>query len=118
MTKAYHVVDARWMPGESLYSLHELVRRGDLSLAEACAQVTARWSAAGDPSLYVDQDEGLWIHLHAALEEAREYRDDFAPGARILEIDTECLEISQGHEYPHPTVWREIPGDRIRAIVL
>ena len=78
----YHVVAAEWTDGENLYCLDELIAQG--------IREQGNWE---DET--VDSDI---VSLHETIEAARQYRDEWAPGARIVAVDGEGLRIRRNRE--------------------
>jgi hypothetical protein len=111
----YHV--AKDWDGGDLLSLARRVDDGHLSLDEALDSVAARWTD-GDlrkAEEYLDGD-GHWVHCHASLEEAIDYRDEWCPEGVILAIEADDLEIVDGTEYPHPTIRDLVPAGCVAMV--
>lgn len=102
MVIIYHVTKD-W-DGESLLALSIREDWSD-ELAEV---ITTRWPDC-DPWAYY-QTDGQYVHCHATITDAIEYRDEWCEGGIILEIDATDLEIEEGSEYPHPVIKGEIPA--------
>ena len=99
----YHVVK-HWDGGD-LLSLYQQI--GDAAY-EGYAE---KWPEAGELGQYHIH----YIHLHATLEQAREFAEEF--GGEILEISADDLDIEMDRlEYPHPMVRDCIPAEYIKRI--
>jgi hypothetical protein len=97
----YHVAKD-WDGGELL----SLVRREPWS-DELAASIAGKWGC--DPWTYYSTD-GEYVHCHASLGEAIDFRDEWCPGGVILAVDATDLDVEVGDEYPHPVVRHEIPA--------
>jgi hypothetical protein len=101
MATIYHVTK-EWDGGD-LRSLADREPWTD-ELAESIA---SKWGC--DAWTYYGT-EGEYVHCHATLAEAVDFRDEWCPGGVILAVDASELDVVVGDEYPHPVVRREIPA--------
>jgi hypothetical protein len=89
-------------------------------LAEEIASRWPEWT--GNEAEYYF-DEGRYVHCYNTLAEAAAHLAEECPGGEILEIDTKHRDfvefdcsVTEGKEFPHPTVSRRIPAGCVRKI--
>jgi hypothetical protein len=100
----YHVVIKDW-DGDDLLSLYQQI--GDAAYEE----YAEKWPEAGELGQY----HVHYVHLHATLDQAREFVEEF--GGEILEVNTEDLDIVIDNlEYPHSMVRDRIPAEYVKRI--
>jgi len=111
----YHV--AKDWDGGELRSLALRIDGGEIDLDDALGLIADKWTG-GDirkAEEYLDGD-GRYVHCHATLAEAIDYRDEWCPGGVVLAIDEGGLEVEDGQEYPHPVVRDAIPAGLIEGV--
>ena len=105
----YHVT--REWDGKPLKSLASK-RRWTKRVGE---MITDKWPDISDPWSYY-HTEGQYVHCHATLQEAVDFRDEWCPGGVILEIEASGLKVGVGQEYPHPVVRGSIEKALVRPL--
>lgn len=109
----YHVVGSQWAEGQPLKSLASMMPWGD----DVAEMLISKWDIHTTDMAYDYYcTDGREVHCLPTLAAAVDFRTEYAPGCRILQIDASSLEVTTGREYPHPVVRDEIPAEFISIV--